>query len=355
MAPSKPNFNPSSLPNLSGHVYVVTGGNAGIGYHTVFQLASHHAKVYLGCRNASKGNQAIAEIKAKVPNANISLLLMDLTDLTSVVAAAKQVLAQEPALHGLVNSAGIMATPFEMTKDGYEAQFQTNYLAHWVLTYHLLPLLQRTASASKALISSSSSSVGEEEQQQQQQPGAVRIVNVSSMGHSAAPSAGINFADINLKDAFTFSRYAQSKLANILHTRALEKRFGPNGGSSCLAMKEVQNSQDNNNNNNSKQASTIWTASLHPGNVDTQLNTQSVGRWFVPLLRCFGVYMNPEQGAYTSLFAVASREFRREDSGSYFVPFGKKTAPSKKARDEVLAEKLWEWTETEMRGKGFIE
>ncbi len=159
-----------------------------------------------------------------------------------------------------------MAVPFEMTSDGYESQIQTNYLSHFVLTYQLLPLLQKTAANSPK--------------------GVVRIVNVSSMGHKAAPSEGINFEDINLKDAFTFRRYAQSKLANILHTNALNKRYGPEEGE-------------------------IWVASLHPGNVDTQLNTKSWGSSFTPMLRCFGVYIKPEEGSFTSLFAAASPEFKQ--------------------------------------------
>ncbi|EHK98692.1 putative Uncharacterized oxidoreductase [Glarea lozoyensis 74030] len=79
------------------------------------------------------------------PFAKIDLLEMDLMDLASVVAAAKHFLAIETALHGLVNNAGIMATPFKMTKDNYETQWQTNYLSHWVFTEHLLPLMRQTA------------------------------------------------------------------------------------------------------------------------------------------------------------------------------------------------------------------
>jgi NAD(P)-dependent dehydrogenase (short-subunit alcohol dehydrogenase family) len=135
-----------------------------------------------------------------------------------------------------------MATPFEMTADGYEAQIQTNYLSHWVLTYHLLPLLRKTAATSTR--------------------GEVRIVNVSSMGHKQAPSEGINFKDINLKDSFTFSRYAQSKLANVLHAKALNKHFGTQ---SQKAGAEGE----------------MGVASLHPGNVDTQLNAKSWGvQWY---------------------------------------------------------------------------
>ena len=96
-----------------------------------------------------------------------------------------------------------------------------------------------------------------------------------------------------------------------------------------------------------------WVAALHPGNVDTQLNTNSWGSVLVPFLRCIGAYIKPEQGSFTSLYAVASADFKTEDSGAYFVPVAQQGRPSKKATDE-LAEKLWTWTENEMRNKGFI-
>src|ERR1700709_2480400 len=137
-------------------------------------------------RSPEKGTSAIANIKKMHPSANIDLLQMDHMDLTSVVAAAKHFLTLETALHGLINNAGIMATPFEMTGDGHEAQWQTNYLAHWILTSHLLPLILPT---SKTL-----------------PPGSVRIVNLSSSGHYSAPNGGINFSDTSLQKGSGMAR-----------------------------------------------------------------------------------------------------------------------------------------------------
>jgi NAD(P)-dependent dehydrogenase (short-subunit alcohol dehydrogenase family) len=113
----------------------------------------------MGARSPEKASDAITSIKTLYPNANITLLEMDHKSLSSVISAANLFLSKETSLHGLVNNAGIMATPFEMTKDGHEAQWQTNYLAHWVFTYHLLPILLST---SKTL-----------------PPGSVRIVNLT--------------------------------------------------------------------------------------------------------------------------------------------------------------------------------
>ncbi|OIW23229.1 NAD(P)-binding protein [Coniochaeta ligniaria NRRL 30616] len=314
-------FHPDTLPDLTGRVVLVTGGNSGIGYHTVSHLAAHGAHVYLACRNPSKGNAAITTIKQTHPTATISLLQMDLTDLTTVVAAATHLLAQETTLHGLVNNAGIMATPFQTTKDGHEAQWQTNYLAHWVLTSHLLPLLLRTARTLPA--------------------GSVRIVNLSSSGHLAAPKGGINFADPSLKDAGPWARYGQSKLANILHAKTLHKLYGPGSPSARKGEGE------------------IWVSAVHPGLVDTNLAAAmgGVGSGVFSALRWFGVYYSADKGSWTSLFCVAGRDMTAEESGGYFEIFRRLGGPkwlSSAAKDEGLGERLEEWTSEVMRREGWV-
>ncbi|RWA09531.1 hypothetical protein EKO27_g5585 [Xylaria grammica] len=204
-------FHPDTLPDLKGRVFIVTGGNSGIGYHTVAYLAEHGAHVYMCARSPEKGTAAIANIKKTHPSANIDLLQMDLMDLASVVAAAKHFLTLETALHGLINNAGIMATPFEMTKDDRQA----------------LP------------------------------PGSVRIVNLTSAGHLSAPKGGINFEDPSLGDSGPWARYGQSKLSNILHTRTLHKTYGPGSPSARNGEGE------------------IWVSSVHPGMVETNLATSA--------------------------------------------------------------------------------
>lgn len=310
-----PSWTPEQLADLTGRVYVVTGGNTGIGYWTVFHLAKRHARVFLGCRNEQKGHDAIQQIKGSIPEARVELILMNLMDLSSVVTAAGEIRSKTDRIHGLVNSAGIMATPFEMSKDMFESQFQTNYLSHWVLAWHLLPTMQATAAISG--------------------PNTVRMVNVSSMGHAMSPEGGINFSDLAMKEAFTFKRYGQSKLANILHAKELSRRFGPKGS-------DMSNPPES-----------IISLSLHPGNVDTQLNDRTWGATFTPLLRCLRVYMTPEEGSFTSLYAVAGN-MSAEDSGSYLIPYGQQKLPHRYARDGALAERLWTWTETKMKEAGHI-
>ncbi|KAI8944629.1 NAD(P)-binding protein [Xylaria longipes] len=315
------NFHPDTLPDLKGKVFIVTGGNSGIGYYTVAHLAEHGAHVYLCARSLEKGTAAITNIKKMHPSANIDLLQMDLMDLASVVAAAKHFLTLETALHGLVNNAGIMATPFEMTKDGHEAQWQTNYLAHWVLTEHLLPLMLRTA---KML-----------------PPGSVRIVNLTSSGHLGAPKGGINFEDLSLKDSGTWARYGQSKLANILHTKTLHKTYGPGSASARNGEGE------------------IWVSSVHPGVVETNLAT-SVGSGMnsvFSVLRMFGLFLPAEKGSWTSLFCAASRDMKAEQSGGYLEIFKRLGEPgwqSGAAKDGALAERLEEWTGEVMRKEGWV-
>lgn len=250
---------------------------------------------------------------------------MDLMNLSSVVAAAKHFLTLETALHGLVNNAGIMATPFEMTKDGYEAQWQTNYLAHWVLTDHLLPLMLQT---SKKL-----------------PPGLVRIVNLTSSGHLGAPKAGINLDDLSLENGGPWQRYGQSKVANILHTKTLNKTYGP-------ASISAQNG-----------GGEIWVSSVHPGLVETNLAT-SLGEsgssmmTVFSVVRMFGLIWPADKGSWSSLFCAASGDMSAEQSGMYFELFRRFGEPrwlSHAAKDDSLAERLEEQTRGAMRNEGWIQ
>jgi NAD(P)-dependent dehydrogenase (short-subunit alcohol dehydrogenase family) len=275
-------------------------------------------------RNLRKGSDAIAGIKEMHPSAQVDLLQVDFMDLTSVVAAAQHFLAHETALHGLVNNAGIMATPFEMTKDGHEAQWQTNYLAHWVFTDHLLQIMLRTSKMLPA--------------------GSVRIVNLTSSGHLSAPTVGINFEDLTLENDSVWARYGQSKLANILHTKTLHEKYGP--GSTSAHNKDGE----------------IWTSCVHPGVVETNLADGASGAGFVmtsilSVMRMFGMTISADKGSYTSLFCVASQDMTAEQSGGYFEifkRFGEPTWQSGPAKDAKLAEKLEEYTREVMRKEGWV-
>ncbi|RDW87377.1 hypothetical protein BP5796_03071 [Coleophoma crateriformis] len=316
-------FHPDSLPDLTGKVFIVTGGNSGIGYYTVARLAQHGAHVYLCARSTTRGTAAITSIKALYPSANITLLEVDHMSLSSVVSAANLILSRETALHGLVNNAGIMCTPFEMTKDGYEAQWQTNYLAHWVFTSLLLPLMLKT---SKTLRS----------------PGSVRIVNLTSSGHWFAPNGGINFADTSLADKSAMARYGQSKLANVLHVKTLHQLYGPGSPSAKAGNGEV------------------WSSAVHPGYVETQIGVHAEFPAYFRLI--FGTFsalggkaMEADKGSWTSVFCAASPDMKREQSGTYFQRIAEAGWQSSMAKDVGLAAKLDEWTREAMSKKGFVE
>ncbi|KAF1963474.1 NAD(P)-binding protein [Byssothecium circinans] len=318
-------FHPDTLPDLKGKVFIVTGGNSGIGYYTVAHLAEHGAHVYMCARNPKKGTDAIAGIKKMHPAAQVDLLQVDFMDLTSVVAAAQHFLTLETALHGLVNNAGIMATPFEMTKDGHEAQWQTNYLAHWVFTDHLLPVMLKTSKTLPA--------------------GSVRLVNLTSSGHLSAPKGGINFEDPTNKDGSVWARYGQSKLANILHTKTLHAKYGP--GSPSARNKDGE----------------IWTSCVHPGLVETNLADGVSGSGsgmtsVFSVLRMIGMIWPADKGSYTSLFYVASQDMKAEQSGGYFEifkRFGEPKCQSGPAKDAKLGEKLEEYTREVMRKEGWVQ
>ena len=250
---------------------------------------------------------------------------MDHLSLSTVISATHLFLSRETALHGLINNAGIMATPFEMSKDGYEAQWQTNYLAHWVFTEQLLPLM-RSTSKDKTL-----------------PRGSVRIVNLSSSGHYSAPKGGINFADTALPEASGMARYGQSKLANVLHMRTLHKLYGPGSESANAGAGE------------------IWCTAVHPGLVESNLGTKAELPWMVRLViapyKAMGGMVGADRGCWTSLYCVASDEMGEGGSGRYFQRVADENGWLSGMAKDVgggLGERLDEWTTEEMRKGGWV-
>lgn len=290
------------------------------------RLAQHGAHVYLCARSRDRGEAAVAGIRALYPSARVTLLLMDHMSLASVVAAAQRVLSAETALHGLVNNAGIMGTPFELSPDGFEAQWQTNYLAHWVLTARLMPLLLKTSTSSPGL-----------------PRGTVRVVNVSSSGHYlSAPKDGIHFADTALRDgADAMARYGQSKLANVLHAKTLHAAHGPGSPSAAAGRGEV------------------WTSVVHPGLVASNLGASAdlpkLLLAAVAVFKAVGGVTDCDRGSWTSVFCAASPEFKSEQSGTYFQRIARPGRESKLAKDAELARKLEEWTRERMVEGGWAE
>ncbi|KAI8934705.1 hypothetical protein NX059_008394 [Plenodomus lindquistii] len=308
------NFDPAKeIGSLEGKVILVTGGNSGLGKQTIAYLAAHNpARIYLAARTESKARDAIADIRKSVPNASeIVHLPLDLTSFSSIAEAASTFKAQESRLDLLINNAGIMMTPYSMTKEGYEIQFGTNHMGHALLTKLLLPTLLETAKL----------------------PGAdVRIVTLSSKAHMQPVANGIDFDQAALEKQSTLRRYGSSKLANILFARELAQRYPE-----------------------------ITSVSLHPGVILTDLFNPvksnvflKIGLWFYSYLAIIlpGHYKDPKGGALNTTWLATTKKENIEN-GAYYEPVGVKTPGTKWARDAGLQKKLWEYTEAELQKHGF--
>ncbi len=301
-----PSFNPDrDIPDLSGKVVLVTGGNNGLGKETVLQLSKHNpAHIFLGTRSEAKALKAIDEIRKAAPNAaKITFLELDLASLESVKKAALSFLAQSSQLHLLINNAGIMATPPGTTAEGYEEQFGTNHMGHALLTKLLLPTLKRTATATVP-------------------PQDVRVITLSSLSESWAPPAETYNFD-KLKTDFasisTTARYGISKIANVHYAAELARRHPE-----------------------------IRSVSVHPGLVNTGLtNNLTIARPYLkPILPIVGFFVTPvAAGAKNQLWAATSQDAK---SGEFYHPVGVAGKGSKLSKDEKLARELWEWTDAEL-------
>jgi NAD(P)-dependent dehydrogenase (short-subunit alcohol dehydrogenase family) len=136
-------WTPADIPDLTGLTALVTGANSGVGWHTADELARHGALVLMACRDAGRGQKAIDQVRAGLPQAQVELVALDLADLASVRRVAEELVGSLPRLDLLVNNAGVMALPRRTTSDGFELQFGTNHLGHFALTGLLLPVLLR--------------------------------------------------------------------------------------------------------------------------------------------------------------------------------------------------------------------
>ena len=287
----------TDLPDLTGLTAVVTGANSGIGLVTARELAGHGARVVLACRNTAAAEAASLEI---VGDTRVEQL--DLSSLASVRDFAER---WDGPLDLLINNAGVMTPPtYRETADGFELQFGTNHLGHFALTGLLLPHLLDAA--------------------------APRVVTVSSIAHFGGDERVL---DANPREGYAPSKaYSQSKLANVLFARELQRR-------ATTADRGL--------------ASTA----AHPGGSVTNLFTSPDGMGSKPLVRKVApfvmklVLQSAEAGARPSLYAATEAS-----PGSYTGPqrFGESRGPigpaklSSYAADADLGARLWakseEWT-----------
>lgn len=278
----------ADLPSFTGRTVIVTGANSGLGAVTARELARHGARVILAVRNTSKGEAAAQQMTG--PNAGpVEVRRLDLQDLSSVREFAAGVDKSDL----LINNAGIMATPYSLTVDGFESQIGTNHLGHFALTNLLLPKLTD------------------------------RVVTVSSMAHW---TGRINLADLNYQSRrySPWLAYGQSKLANLLFSSELQKRLDAAG-------------------------SPLRALAAHPGFSHTNLQGAS-GRKLGDAVVSFGTRLiatDADFGARQTLYAASQDLPGNTYVGPRFGYVGptRSVGRSRRAKNAVTAAALWELSE----------
>jgi NAD(P)-dependent dehydrogenase (short-subunit alcohol dehydrogenase family) len=291
--------------DLSSKVAVITGSSGGLGIETARALASKGAAVVLAARNAEKLATAVDVLRAEVPGIDVSTQIVDLASLDSVRAAAAELAAAHPRIDLLINNAGVMACPFDHTADGFEMQFGTNHLGHFLFTNLLLDSLLASDAA--------------------------RVVALSSAGHR---ESGIIWDDPNFESTeyFNWTSYGQSKTANALFALELDKRYADQG---------------------------LHAYSVHPGVIMTELARHMQAEdfeWMSKRAEDSGrtfTFKEVEAGAATSVWAATAAELA-DHGGAYLEDCG--VAPPVDdasssvgvqtwARDPEQAARLWTMSE----------
>ncbi len=292
------------IPDLDGRRALVTGVTSGLGEHTVLELARRGAEVVMAARSRTKLDQAVDDVRTALPTARLVPVIVDLADLTSVRRAAAEVAGHGP-LDILINNAGVMATPHRRTADGFELQFGTNHLGHFALTGLLFPQLAAAGSA--------------------------RVVTVASQAHRYARTVPLGDPRTGDGHYRKWVAYAQSKLANILFALELDRR--------CRAA-----------------GMPVASMAAHPGYAATNLMSAGLnmggvkpdGAIIVGVTRLLA--QPAAMGAQPSLMAATMPGL---PGGSYVGPRGfaevrgrpAVVTPSRTARDEDLARRLWDVSE----------
>jgi retinol dehydrogenase 12 len=275
------------MNELAGKTCLVTGATNGIGRVSARALAVMGAKLFLVARDPQRAEETRAEIARAAPNADVRVILADLSSQAEVRRAAADFLATGEALHVLLNNAGVTQLKRTETVDGIETTFAVNHLAYYLLTRLLLERIRASAPA--------------------------RIVNVASDAHRFG--GPLDFDDLGATKKFTWMGvYGRSKLANILFTRELARRLEGTG---------------------------VTVNALHPGAVRTGLgmnNDALVMKLLVALVRPF--MRSPEKGAETSIWACSAPELAKV-TGRYFSD-RREREPNALAQDDDAARRLWD-------------
>jgi NAD(P)-dependent dehydrogenase (short-subunit alcohol dehydrogenase family) len=288
------------MPSQAGRTAVVTGANSGLGLATARALAAAGAQVVLACRDTAKGEEAAREIRARTPGASVIVEPLDLARLDSVRNCAERLVFGCESLDLLINNAGVMAPgQRRQTADGFELQIGTNHLGHFALTGLLLPRMQGRKGA--------------------------RVVTVSSTAHKVGR---IRFDDLQSERRYGRWRcYCQSKLANVLFARELDRRLREAG-------------------------SVVASLAAHPGYAATNLQTAAPPAFDRAVFALSNrlLAQNAEMGALPQLYAATRPNL---EGGLFIGPDGfeeqrghpKVVQPVKRGRDPETAARLWEVSE----------
>ncbi|MEU7629603.1 SDR family NAD(P)-dependent oxidoreductase [Nocardia sp. NPDC049220] len=284
----------SHMPEQHGRLAVITGANSGLGFEIARALASQGASIVLAVRDVHKGGLAARRVAEAVAGAEISVQRLDLASLASVRDAAEELRSTHPTVDLLINNAGVMHTPKQRTRDGFELQFGTNHLGHFALTGLLLDKMLPV-------------------------PGS-RVVTVSSIGHRFL--SRIDFDDLHAEQSYSrVAAYSRSKLANLMFTYELQRRLSGQG--------------------------TTISVAAHPGaaNTDLMRNLPSPLRALVPVVAPLFT-QSPAMGALPTLRAATDP---RVLGGQYYGPdrlFESRGRPrlvesSAQSHDTTIQRRLW--------------
>lgn len=293
----------SDMPSLQGKISIVTGANSGLGLETTLGLAAAGATVVMACRNPAKAEPALAQLLQKLPQAQLQLMTLDLSDLASVRQFAAACAQRFSHIDLLCNNAGVMALPYQLTRDGFEMQIGTNHFGHFALTGLLLPQLKAAPAA--------------------------RIVTVASVAHRGTKGFDLDDPNWQRKPYRKNEAYARSKLANLLFTFELSRRLKASG-------------------------STVLAVAAHPGYsatgiVDAATAGSSIKRFLAQLGNAL-IAQPADRGALPTLYAASMADMQ---SGEYIGPHGllqfrgwpTRVNSSAAARDIDAARGLWALSE----------
>lgn len=284
--------------DATGLTAIVTGGTSGIGTDTVRVLTLRGARVIMPARNMESGHRVKEAILKDNPNAKVDVMELDLSSLNSVRRFSASFKSLNQPLNILINNAGVMGCPFQLSEDGIELHFATNHLGHFLLTNLLLGKLKATAKET-----------GIEG----------RIINVASQAHRHTYQEGIRLDKINDQLGFKpYLAYGQSKLANILHANELARHLKEEGAN-------------------------VTANSLHPGVITTNI-TRYWKALALPMAMGKFMLKSTSQGAATTCY-LALHPYVKGTSGKYFADCEEAKSASH-AQDSDLAKRLWDLSES---------